>query len=223
MGFLAMMLDSPMQSWGYQSQYSHQRTTLSYPTKSGVLGLICAAMGVGRDDQKKLQELRGLLMTTYTFGDPEVCTDFHTIGHGTSRGDAGFLRKMDRKAANRTVITHRSYLLGVRFGVVLEGDDSLLDEAEQGLVNPRWGVWLGRKCCLPTMPIFQGRFTSFQDASDHLKGINDPSECIPRLLTKSVKEVSGASGDYTRILRDTPLDFEGRSFGPRFVDDNPDI
>ena len=45
--YLALMLDAPLQSWGFASRFQ-RRTTGLHPTKSGVIGLICAAMGVGK-------------------------------------------------------------------------------------------------------------------------------------------------------------------------------
>ena len=44
---LALMLDAPLQSWGFESRFQ-RRTTGLHPTKSGVIGLICAAMGLAK-------------------------------------------------------------------------------------------------------------------------------------------------------------------------------
>ena len=53
---LVLYFDSPMQAWGYQSRFN-RRTSLSYPTKSGVIGLLCAAIGVPKLDTERLAEL----------------------------------------------------------------------------------------------------------------------------------------------------------------------
>ena len=45
--YLALLLDAPLQSWGFASRFQ-RRTTGLHPTKSGVIGLICAAMGLAK-------------------------------------------------------------------------------------------------------------------------------------------------------------------------------
>ena len=49
--YLLLWLEAPLQSWGHDSKYG-RRDSLDFPTKSGVLGLLCAARGVG-DEQKE--------------------------------------------------------------------------------------------------------------------------------------------------------------------------
>lgn len=45
--YLALLLDAPLQSWGFASRFE-RRTTALHPTKSGIIGLICAAMGLAK-------------------------------------------------------------------------------------------------------------------------------------------------------------------------------
>jgi CRISPR system Cascade subunit CasD len=63
---LAMILDGPLQSWGYSSRFD-RRTTGLHPTKSGVVGLICAAMGLAKgsaEEQEVLDQLNAAKMTS---------------------------------------------------------------------------------------------------------------------------------------------------------------
>ena len=48
MPVLLMRLAGPMQSWGTQSRFLH-RDTGREPSKSGVIGVLCAALGRPRD------------------------------------------------------------------------------------------------------------------------------------------------------------------------------
>ncbi len=58
MSCLLLRLQAPMQSWGVSSYFT-ERDTAREPSKSGVIGLICAALGRGRDaDLSDLAELR---------------------------------------------------------------------------------------------------------------------------------------------------------------------
>lgn len=56
---LALCLDAPMQSWGIQST-AGIRDTATEPTKSGIVGLLAAALGVPRDDDESIAVLAGL-------------------------------------------------------------------------------------------------------------------------------------------------------------------
>jgi CRISPR system Cascade subunit CasD len=81
--------------------------------------------------------------------------DFHTIGGGYDPDEDPqcLPRSADNKTLPNPVVSQRHYLLDARFGVLLEGDKALLEELAAALRNPKWGVWLGRKCCLPASPI----------------------------------------------------------------------
>lgn len=55
---LLLRLNGPLQSWGSGSLYDN-RDTDYYPTKSGVIGLIAAALGIKRGESlKELNSLR---------------------------------------------------------------------------------------------------------------------------------------------------------------------
>ncbi|MGB0550181.1 MAG: type I-E CRISPR-associated protein Cas5/CasD [Limisphaerales bacterium] len=154
--YLPLWLDAPMQSWGHQSRYD-QRTTGLDPTRSGVIGLIAAAMGIDKhspDELAQLATLNPIGMTTVKLprtnnkGDQlsiERLEDYHTI--------TGYRRASGKVAKEATVQSYRHYLLDARFGVLLEGPKTVLDKIAAALKDPVWGVWLGRKCCPPAAPV----------------------------------------------------------------------
>src|SRR3989338_11467787 len=53
---LALQLEGPMQSWGYDSQFNRRNTGL-FPTKSALAGLCCAALGLSRGSQEEKMTL----------------------------------------------------------------------------------------------------------------------------------------------------------------------
>jgi len=57
MATLLLRLAGPMQSWGYESKFEIRRTG-AFPTKSGVIGMLAAALGMSREEP--LDELCGL-------------------------------------------------------------------------------------------------------------------------------------------------------------------
>lgn len=167
---LALVLDSPLQSWGHGSQFTH-RTTAQYPTKSGVIGLIAAAMGIDKyenDEEERLRPLTALGFATFrvpwTDRSQEgavlpvvALEDYHTIGGGydedTPRGKLSIPKKAERGGSFGTVVTHRRYLQQARFIALLEGDRETLEKISNSLIDPVWGTWLGRKSCVPATPM----------------------------------------------------------------------
>ena len=84
-------------------------------------------------------------------------SDYHTIGGGYDRKtDAMKKPRAASGATLETVLSERHYLLDARFGVLLEGERAFLDDIAAKLRDPKWGVWLGRKCCMPASPLLVG-------------------------------------------------------------------
>lgn len=163
---LALLLDGPLQSWGFSSRFQ-RRTTGLHPTKSGVIGMICAAMGLPKgSDENAIADLASLRMTSIAIPRWSLpvlrLLDFHTV-QGTRKASG----KIDPDA---TVITTREYLLDARFGVIFVGPKELLQRVETAMNDPVWGVWLGRKACIPAQPISRGIFDSEQAALRALLG-----------------------------------------------------
>jgi len=207
---LALFLDAPLQSWGYQSKFD-QRTTLSYPTRSGLLGMVCAAMGIERDDQKRLDELTELRLSIYAFRQEGRLIDYHTVGGGWDKkhNRQHIVPKADGSVGN-TVVTHREYLQNARFGVVVEGGGKLLERIAAALRDPKWGIWLGRKSCIPATPVEQGIFNNHNDA---LARLSELAGADPRRTVEEVEQFQ----DGTDTIQDKPLNFSTREFAPRRV------
>src|SRR5512147_835084 len=81
---LLMRLVAPMQSWGVQSDFTYRDTGLE-PSKSGVIGLLCAALGKPRDEahpdshsQPRLAELATLRMGVRVDREGLLQRDYHT-------------------------------------------------------------------------------------------------------------------------------------------------
>src|SRR5205823_3902212 len=93
--------------------------------------------------------------------------DYHTV-LGTRRASG----KMNQDA----VITRREYLLDARFGVIVEAPRSMVERAAAALDDPVWGVWLGRKNCIPAEPIGRGLFDTEAQAVRALIGYRPIAE-----------------------------------------------
>jgi CRISPR system Cascade subunit CasD len=223
---LPLWLDAPLQSWGFQSRFEY-RTTSMFPTKSGLLGMICAAMGIakGSDEERvTLPQLCALHMTVWQL--PKIIdgkeisirrlVDFHTVlatrrADGTMNGDP--------------VITRREYLMDARFGVQLTGDRELLKRIGAALRDPIWGIWFGRKCCLPAAPVYiGGPYASESDVWQRLMQVAGYSPDTAQHKFSRMQDVNNFA-EGTDTYNDRPLSFgnghssgiEGRRFTSRRV------
>lgn len=93
--YLLLWLQAPLQSWGSDSKFG-RRDTLNFPTKSGVMGLICCALGAGGEQRQLLAEFAQLKQTVISFArckkngvkserEP-LLRDFHMVGSGYKNG-----------------------------------------------------------------------------------------------------------------------------------------
>ncbi len=211
---LALYFDAPLQSWGYASKFD-RRTTLGHPTRSGVIGLLCAAAGIDRTESDRLKHLdEALSVEVYAFAMGGRMTDYHTVGGGYDpRREA---RKVCRKASGgvgTTVQTYREYLASSRFGVVVSGDALMVRELGAKLENPVWGIWFGRKSCVPAARVYEGVHPDVDAAKEAL--VAAAGGLLP---IRKVSEVASFD-DGTDTIMDRPLDFtqHARRFAPRRI------
>tara|TARA_R110001583_G_scaffold60475_2_gene179638 strand:- start:1545 stop:2252 length:708 start_codon:yes stop_codon:yes gene_type:complete len=216
--YLLLWLEAPLQSWGHDSRFG-RRDSLGFPTKSGVLGLICCALGAGGEQQPLLARFTDLDMqlAAYVRSDREgqavprepLLRDFQMVGSGYDDRDPWqklLIPKMaNGKAPNGagTKMTYRYYLQDMAFGVALQVPEDLADTLVEALRNPVWDLYLGRKCCVPTELILQGRFadaTQAQDAADHLAETKQRQPCYRVLQGEH-------EGDEVLTLNDVPIQF----------------
>jgi CRISPR system Cascade subunit CasD len=151
---LLLKLIAPMQSWGVQSNFSHRDTGFE-PSKSGVIGLICAALG--RDRSERIDDLAALKMGVRVDRQGTVLKDYHTAGKAWFKGGGGFMRASGTIERTDVVLSDRFYLADAAFLVGLEGGDTdrlLLEEIQHHLKHPVWMLFLGRKAFPPSEPIW---------------------------------------------------------------------
>lgn len=141
MNVLLLRLCGPMQSWGVQSRFSVRETGLE-PSKSGVVGLIAAALG--RPRSANVSDLAALEMGVRVDAEGLLRYDFHTAQNVLKAG--GGLKD--------TEPSRRYYLADARFLVGLAGEDlGLLTTIHAALRDPVWPLFLGRKAFVPGEPI----------------------------------------------------------------------
>lgn len=216
---LALMLDGPLQSWGHTSRFE-RRTTALHPTRSGVIGMCAAALGIDKlavGEEEQLSRFAPLRISTFTLprrtarGEDVLMRrleDYHTVT-GIRRA-GGKVGQVDDDA---TVQTYRHYLLDARFGILIEGPTQVISELSAAVRNPKWGVWLGRKCCVPATPLYVASGGTRTDCWSALllrAGYHgsEPEEGFGRVLEVAAGEVGAER------LEDTPVAY-GNPIGER--------
>ena len=108
MATLLLRLAAPLQSWGSDSKFETRKTDRE-PTKSGVVGLLAAALGLRRDDTEGLARLNGLRFAVRADQEGSLLVDFHTA-----------------KSRDTSYVTYRHYLQDAVFLAGLESEDEAL-------------------------------------------------------------------------------------------------
>jgi len=148
---LLLRLAGPMQSWGTTSRFD-QRDTGKGPSKSGVIGLLAAALGIDREEwNDDLRALAALAMGVRHDRPGVLKRDYQTAGCAASDK----MIRADGSVSKDGVTSHRDYLADAVFLVGLEGPDRrLLERAHAALQNPVWPLALGRKSYVPSEPVW---------------------------------------------------------------------
>ncbi|UNX54048.1 type I-E CRISPR-associated protein Cas5/CasD [Georgenia sp. TF02-10] len=139
MSVLLLRLAGPLQSWGSESRFV-RRTTEPQPTKSGVLGLLAAALGRRRTDP--IEDLVGLRFGVRADQPGTLVRDFQTA------------RSLDGKAT--FPLSYRYYLADGAFVAAVEGPDGLLEGLDEAVRSPAFPLYLGRRSCPPAGPVSLG-------------------------------------------------------------------
>jgi CRISPR system Cascade subunit CasD len=151
MSTFCFRLCGPMQSWGTQSRFLVRETGLE-PSKSGVVGLICAAMGNSRGDREAIAKVAALKMAVRADRPGIMRMDYHTVGGTRSDADGYGVIRADASGVG-PVVSRRYYLADAEFLVGIEGARAALEGIAAALGAPRWQIFLGRKSFVPSAPL----------------------------------------------------------------------
>lgn len=182
MEWLIITLAAPFASFGEEAGNARRGTTAS-PTRSALLGLAGAALGIDRADAEGQRALAASYrVATRTLCAGNLVTDFHTYqslpsakGRPRTRAEA-----LSRPLDLATSITQREYRTDVRYQAayraVSDGPYSLRD-LNAGFKRPAYTLYLGRKSCPLSHPLAseiieaQTVIDAFKRHSDELDGL----------------------------------------------------
>lgn len=219
---VVLRLIGPLQAWGAQSRFGNRDTQLE-PTKSGVLGIVAAALGMPRTDDGMLAQLVQCRMVVRVDCEGQRMRDYHVSGGGSFRGQEYGVWESDG-FHGRTVLSDRFYVTNAAYHVALEyADDSLAETIATQLKQPVFPLFLGRRSCPPTVPIACGDAHA-QSATQVL--VTLPLHVYETTVSKDsinteslIRYVVECEAHEGRACADVPLSFvsQSRQFGVRYI------
>lgn len=229
--FLIFRLYGPMASWGDVAVGTY-RPTFDHPSKSAVMGLLAAAIGIRRDEDVKLRTLT----ESYDFAvrvdaSGTMLRDYHTSqvpSSGSGRNKKYFATRKDELAASqkdmKTILSTRDYYCDAVYSVCLWGksDDVpySLENLAQKLKEPEFVLYLGRKSCPLAMPV-DAKVVSGMNIQDTFSSMNSDNlldglqkDDSMRLYWEGGQD-AGVPALHTITRRDDPLSRRRWQFADR--------
>lgn len=213
--FLILRLEGPMQAWGTHT-FEDFRPSNLYPTRSGLLGLLGACLGLERGDSAGQQQLAASVEFTVRVDsqlarpgkDQAVAKsgiklpDYHTVIEA---------RRVNRAPKQgETVQSWREYLFDAAFTVAIGGRSGAsfsLEQLAESLRRPCYTPTLGRRSCPSTRPLLESQLEA-ANAREALAQF-EPSNGLIYCETEK-------SGQPVRV-RDVPMHGNKRQFATRLV------
>jgi len=222
--YLLLWFEAPLQSWGFDSKFG-RRETLPFPTRSGVVGLICSALGAGGEQRELLAEFSSLRQTVIAFarskqmdnGPQKIdrepfLRDFQMVGSGFDDQDPWMNLMIPKTTEGKkavgggTKMTYRFYLQDAFFAVAFEVPPQRSQEISESLKNPVWDLYLGRKNCVPTDFIYRGTFEKEEEAVLKASNIAVGKNLVEDFRVKDAS-VDEEMFDEVMTLNDIPVQF----------------
>ena len=217
MGTLLMCFDAPLQSWGCDSHFE-QRMTAIEPTKSGVIGLLAAALGLGRQEDEGISELAALEFGVRVDQPGVIIRDFHTA-KGEKKRPSGNWEDV-AYVSDRYYLSDAIFLVGVS-----SHDYELIQKLACAIKSPYYPLFLGRRSCPPTPRLFHSVMEN--PLVDALSSVEWLARNQPQNKPDSMrKELRLVIDDFTLMgkrRQDVPISFswQHRRFGYRHLIEKP--
>jgi CRISPR system Cascade subunit CasD len=136
-----------LSAYGLQTFDVHRRVN-HFPTRSAIVGLLAAALGISRTDQQALYELSEQITTAVQVNQAgEKMMDYHTVQN---------FRSPEGKIQKGTKPTYREYWCDCEYTFAISAESSLISQLEVAVKAPIFSLYQGRKCCPLTRPLFDG-------------------------------------------------------------------
>jgi CRISPR system Cascade subunit CasD len=230
--YLLFRLYGPLAAWGTIA-VGQERPSDAHPGKSAILGLLAAAMGVRREEEN----LHALMAAAYGFAvrvdaPGLLLRDYHTAQVPPERRKVVHYTRRDelrsRSKDLNTILSSREYRCDALYTVALwigknQSPPFTLEELVQGIRQPRFVLYLGRKSCPLALPVQAAVVTAahleaafaqvdFKDDEDFDRGLKRDGAL---LCWELGADVGGWQPLYTVTRHDHPLSRRRWQFSER--------
>lgn len=160
MQYLVFQLYGPLASWGVPATGEIRRSA-THPTRSALVGLLAAALGIRREQEEELAALRdGVRFAVKQISPGVMLQDYHTAQVPGQDRKAWRQTRRDElsvpKEKLNTILSTREYRCNGywKVAVATNGDSPWTrEDLAEALRSPRFPLYLGRKACPPAAPL----------------------------------------------------------------------
>ncbi len=222
--YLVFQLYAPLAAWGGQA-VGQERPSDDHPSRSALLGLLAAALGIRRDEEAEHRSLSEACRFGIKLLTPGLALrDFHTIQVPPSAKKQQHLQtRRDELHEPKlgTMLSFRSYRQDALSIVAVTSTDDRFspDRLSDALLEPVFPLYLGRKACPPALPlnpevIPAADLRTALDAYCIAPWLTGLCEKSPRYYWEADME-SGMEHDFQTPRYDQPLSRQRWQFAPR--------
>ena len=225
MQFLVFQLQAAMAAWG-DVAVGEYRSSRDHPGESALIGLLGAALGVRREHEAAHAALRdGYRFAVGVVATGQLLRDYHTAqvpGRTALKGRPHHTRRDELALPQHelhTILSTRDYRQNVACAVAVQAlpdAPHTLVALAQALREPRFVLYLGRKCCPPAAPLAP-QVTDAESAHAAITAYlaaTDPPTTL-RSLAWSDGMPAGAPAHLSAPRKDRLIRRQGWHFGDR--------
>jgi len=224
--YLVFQLYGPMAAWG-DIAVGEYRPSFAHPSKSAIIGLLAAALGIRRDEeerQRSLAEACSFAVRVDAMGT--LLRDYHTAQvPSAKKGIAQYTRRSELLVENlNTILSTRDYRCDAAYTVAIRVCDRSTVSAQmisEKLRSPEFILYLGRKSCPLALPL-QPNVVEANNFKEAFMKVSFSTEVLSGITTSPQVGVyweggveSGYESDHIVTRRDEPLSRKRWQFSER--------
>ncbi|MDE8743063.1 type I-E CRISPR-associated protein Cas5/CasD [Pectobacterium polaris] len=184
--YLVFQIYAPLVSWG-EVAVGEVRHTSTVPSRSALLGLLAAALGIRRDDRAALTVFNQYYhVAVRPLSDRETwLNDYHTVQMPKENRKVPRYTRRDelRPEAGQsleTMLTSREYRCDAYYHIAISATPDApysLSALRDALLSPVFTLYFGRKSCPPALPLaphlFAGTLAEVWQLAKQTPALND--------------------------------------------------
>ena len=231
--YLVFQLYAPLAAWGGQA-VGQERPSDDHPSRSALLGLLAAALGIRRDQEAEHRALSDACCFGVQLLAPGLALrDFHTVSIPKGDNLNLYTRREEVLCFNKQsklviknqrpnpIVSFRTYRQDALSLVAVTSNDARfsLEYLKNALLQPVFPLYLGRKSCPPALPL-NPLLVSVENLKKAFDGYEIPG--MPSVFETSHTRCYWEAGmnpgmdhDYQTPRYDQPLSRQRWQFAPR--------